>query len=132
VLCHGVSAKGLKAQHAACTLTGNRMLLVETPAAREFVNSLSASQRPSVEMVSEQALDAAVFQAAMFEGDSDALRQFNQQLAKRTGPIVLVQGLTTEEIEAGVGYRPERLLREISVSVNTAAAGGNASLMMIG
>ncbi len=35
-------------------------------------------------------------------------------------------------LAAGVSYVPERLLTERSISVNTAAAGGNASLMTIG
>jgi RHH-type proline utilization regulon transcriptional repressor/proline dehydrogenase/delta 1-pyrroline-5-carboxylate dehydrogenase len=132
VLCNAVSAKGMQAQIEVCQLTGNRMLLIDTPAARDFLNGLPAQQRSVCELVSDQGLEGRSFQAALFEGDSDALRTFNQQLAKRSGPIVLVQGLTTEEIEAGISYRPERLLREVSVSVNTAAAGGNASLMMIG
>jgi len=43
-----------------------------------------------------------------------------------------VQGLTSEAIRDGAGYQPELLLRERSMSVNTTAAGGNASLMAIG
>jgi RHH-type proline utilization regulon transcriptional repressor/proline dehydrogenase/delta 1-pyrroline-5-carboxylate dehydrogenase len=43
-----------------------------------------------------------------------------------------VHGLTPDAIAAGAGYVPDRLLAERSISVNTAAAGGNASLMTIG
>jgi RHH-type proline utilization regulon transcriptional repressor/proline dehydrogenase/delta 1-pyrroline-5-carboxylate dehydrogenase len=35
-------------------------------------------------------------------------------------------------LKAGGTYRLEPLLREVSISINTAAAGGNASLMMVG
>src|SRR5690606_11850532 len=70
--------------------------------------------------------------AALFEGDLDALKAFNQRMAAREGPIVLVQGLTPEAIARGKTYRLERLLAERSVSINTAAAGGNASLMTSG
>ena len=37
-----------------------------------------------------------------------------------------------EEIAAGAGYSLNWLLEEVSTSINTAAAGGNASLMSIG
>jgi RHH-type proline utilization regulon transcriptional repressor/proline dehydrogenase/delta 1-pyrroline-5-carboxylate dehydrogenase len=40
--------------------------------------------------------------------------------------------VTTVEIAAGAAYPPEALLHEQTVSINTAAAGGNASLMTIG
>ena len=37
-----------------------------------------------------------------------------------------------DALRAGNGYLLDRLLSERSISVNTAAAGGNASLMTIG
>ena len=40
----------------------------------------------------------------------------------RSGPIVLPQA-------ASAGYRAEWLVEEVSTSINTTAAGGNASLM---
>jgi len=49
-------------------------------------------------------------------------------VAKRNGPIVGVQGLARGETAIPL----ERLLIERALSVNTAAAGGNASLMTIG
>ncbi len=49
-------------------------------------------------------------------------------LAARPGPIVGVQRLTPGASEIHL----ERLLVERSLSINTAAAGGNASLMTIG
>ena len=64
--------------------------------------------------------------------DGDALRALNQRIAQRAGPILAVHGLTSDALAAGAAYAPERLLAERSVSVNTAAAGGNASLMTIG
>ena len=69
---------------------------------------------------------------ALFEGDGDALCRFSVRIAQRDGAIVPILALSSAEIEAGCDYRPELLLRERSLSVNTAAAGGNASLMSIG
>jgi RHH-type proline utilization regulon transcriptional repressor/proline dehydrogenase/delta 1-pyrroline-5-carboxylate dehydrogenase len=48
-------------------------------------------------------------------------------LARRPGPIVGLTGLRSGEHEVPLA----RLLTERSLSVNTAAAGGNASLMTL-
>jgi RHH-type proline utilization regulon transcriptional repressor/proline dehydrogenase/delta 1-pyrroline-5-carboxylate dehydrogenase len=68
----------------------------------------------------------------LFEGDSDALRLLGGRVAARPGPIVSVQGLSADAVAQGQSYVLDRLLAERSISVNTAAAGGNASLMTIG
>jgi RHH-type proline utilization regulon transcriptional repressor/proline dehydrogenase/delta 1-pyrroline-5-carboxylate dehydrogenase len=61
--------------------------------------------------------------AVLFAGEEAELRALNQRLAQRTGPIVPVHCAP---------YPLEFLFDEVSLSVNTAAAGGNASLMTIG
>ena len=69
----------------------------------------------------------------LFEGDGDALHAVNQAVAARPGPLVPVHGVTRAALAAGpAGYALEWLLLERSVSTNTTAAGGNASLMTIG
>ena len=50
------------------------------------------------------------------------------RIAQRPGPIVGVHGLAPGETDVPL----ERLVVERALSVNTAAAGGNASLMAIG
>ncbi len=61
--------------------------------------------------------------AALFAGTAADLLEFCRRLARREGPIVPVH----------VAPYPSDFLRsEVSLSVNTAAAGGNASLMTIG
>ena len=56
-----------------------------------------------------------------------------RQLAAREGPIVTPQCLTPDDISRGKAYYSlEWLVTERSISINTAAAGGNASLMTIG
>jgi RHH-type proline utilization regulon transcriptional repressor/proline dehydrogenase/delta 1-pyrroline-5-carboxylate dehydrogenase len=59
----------------------------------------------------------------LFEGDRDALLALTAQLAERPGPIIMVQA------RGAAGYRAEWLMEERCISTNTAAAGGNASLM---
>ena len=49
-------------------------------------------------------------------------------LATRPGPIVAVERLA----EGDTAIPMERLAKERAISVNTAAAGGNASLMAMG
>src|SRR5690606_18615922 len=112
--------------------TGNIPVFLENDAGRDFYNSCSDQEKKIARLIGSDQLPALDFQTVLFEGDSDALLAWNKELAQRDGPIVSVQGLRTEALMAGDSYRLERLLREVSVSVNTAAAGGNASLMMIG
>ncbi len=68
------------------------------------------------------------FDAVLLHGDEAALRQTCQRLAERPGPIIGAQRLAPGQTDIAL----ERLLVERSMSVNTAAAGGNASLMTIG
>jgi RHH-type proline utilization regulon transcriptional repressor/proline dehydrogenase/delta 1-pyrroline-5-carboxylate dehydrogenase len=71
---------------------------------------------------------ATPIDAALVHGDPPAVLAAAAALAARDGPIV---GLTV--LGAGAASVPlERLVVERSLSVNTAAAGGNASLMTIG
>ena len=73
-------------------------------------------------------LTTLAFDAVLHHGDADQLLAITHAMAQRSGPIVGVQGLAP----GADGFALERLLIERSLSVNTAAAGGNASLMTIG
>jgi RHH-type proline utilization regulon transcriptional repressor/proline dehydrogenase/delta 1-pyrroline-5-carboxylate dehydrogenase len=68
-------------------------------------------------------IDEPHLSAALFAGSPDELIALNRRLAKRDGPIVTVHVAP---------YPLEYLFDEVSLSLNTAAAGGNASLMTIG
>jgi RHH-type transcriptional regulator, proline utilization regulon repressor / proline dehydrogenase / delta 1-pyrroline-5-carboxylate dehydrogenase len=132
VLCIAVTQAGVRAQMAACAATGNRIALRDTEASRTVLAACDGEQRKNIVLVPDNAIEQGDYQAVLFEGDSDALLKINQTVAARPGPIVSVQGLSPDEIAADRTYALEDLLREVSVSVNTAAAGGNASLMMVG
>ncbi|MGB3425943.1 MAG: trifunctional transcriptional regulator/proline dehydrogenase/L-glutamate gamma-semialdehyde dehydrogenase [Castellaniella sp.] len=130
VLCHAASAAGAQAQLDACQRTGNEMLWVDHPEVRAF-----HAAHPSGAAVRWVAADAAVpadFQAVLYEGDSDGLQALTRAIVGRPGPIVPVLARRADELSAGRAYPLEMLVREVSVCVNTAAAGGNASLMMVG
>ncbi|SCW39511.1 trifunctional transcriptional regulator/proline dehydrogenase/L-glutamate gamma-semialdehyde dehydrogenase [Ancylobacter rudongensis] len=125
VLCLAATEKGLAVQIASALATGNRVLLEGSqmpalPSGLEDWVNLTASH------------DEAAFDAVLFEGDGDALRQLNEAIAAREGPIVLVHGLAPDDIARGETYPLDLLMLERSTSTNTAAAGGNASLMTLG
>jgi RHH-type proline utilization regulon transcriptional repressor/proline dehydrogenase/delta 1-pyrroline-5-carboxylate dehydrogenase len=129
VCCVPSTASGARAQFGAVLATGNRALF-SGAAGEQLVAALPASLKPYASV--RKHADAA-FEAVLFEGDSDELLALVKEVAKRPGPIVSVQGVASRALENGdEDYALERLLTERSVSVNTAAAGGNANLMTIG
>jgi RHH-type proline utilization regulon transcriptional repressor/proline dehydrogenase/delta 1-pyrroline-5-carboxylate dehydrogenase len=131
-LCLAASETGAKAQFDACIKTGNTMALLGNPAAQLFLSACSARQRKYIQLVSPDYIAHGAYQAVLFEGGQDALRELNLTVAQRPGPIVPIQGRDSDALARGRAYRLERLLREVSVSINTAAAGGNATLMTLG
>ena len=68
---------------------------------------------------------AVSFDAVLYHGPEDGLREVCRVLAQRPGPIVGVQALEPGDATLAL----ERLVIERSLSINTAAAGGYASLM---
>jgi len=134
VLCRAQSKVGALAQLAAVLATGNDGCFVENDVTLAVRAELPAALKPRMRLAPtapEHAPDE--WAAALFEGEPDATLQWHRQLAAREGPIVTPQCLTPADLAAGdAGYALERLLAERSISVNTAAAGGNASLMTLG
>ncbi len=135
VLCMPSTALGFKVQLAACLAGGNQAVFV-TEAALDSQN-LRAQLPPEVQAYVElqPALEpllkdqAKPLDAALFEGDSDRLKPLAQALANYEAAIIQPQALSSEALKAGQLYRAERLCVERSLSINTAAAGGNATLM---
>jgi RHH-type proline utilization regulon transcriptional repressor/proline dehydrogenase/delta 1-pyrroline-5-carboxylate dehydrogenase len=72
---------------------------------------------------------AEPFAAALVEGDEAAVAKVVQSVVELSGPIVSVH---VAQGDQGLAYQCNWLLEEVSISINTTAAGGNASLMMIG
>ena len=62
----------------------------------------------------------------LFAGSRDALTRLAQRLAERPGPLVQINVPGADD-----RYPAEWLVLEQSISTNTTAAGGNASLMTI-
>ena len=66
--------------------------------------------------------------SVLLPGAADEVERIQHQLARRDGPVVCVERMQTRDADVPL----ERLMIERALSVNTAAAGGNASLMSIG
>ncbi|WP_042550803.1 trifunctional transcriptional regulator/proline dehydrogenase/L-glutamate gamma-semialdehyde dehydrogenase [Ralstonia solanacearum] len=126
VLCVAADPADWLRQLAAVLAVGSAAVVQENPAIAEVLRVLPPAVQSRVRVVAS--LEDAAFDAVLHHGDSDHLRALCEGLARRAGPIVGVQGLPY----GGQGLALERLLIERSLSVNTAAAGGNASLMTIG
>ena len=68
---------------------------------------------------------------ALIEGNDQDVRAASRLLADRSGAIVSLQSAKPETLASGESYMLDWLLEEVSTSINTTAAGGNASLMAI-
>ncbi len=77
-------------------------------------------------------LDAPSLASALIAGEAEVIEDALRRLAARPGPIVRVQALTLARLAAGEDYDLLSLVEERATATNTAAAGGNASLMAIG
>lgn len=126
VLCLAEERADLLAQLAATLAVGSQALLPESQ--RELLGKLPKEVQKHIATVADWTSQDAEFDAILHHGDSDQLREVSQQAARRQGAIVSVHGLNKGETDIPL----ERLLIEHALSVNTAAAGGNASLMTIG
>ena len=123
---------GLYRQLAATFATGNIAVI---DAACKLQNSLSDLPKQLVRNVkwSENLNADGPYAGALIEGDENSILEKQKIIAALSGPIILTQAATSEELTSGeLPYNLGYLSEEVSTSVNTAAAGGNASLMTIG
>ncbi|MFJ2973327.1 trifunctional transcriptional regulator/proline dehydrogenase/L-glutamate gamma-semialdehyde dehydrogenase [Kluyvera sp. NPDC087067] len=128
VLCLADNENDLLIQLAAVLAVGSEVLWADAPLQRELAKSLPKAVTERLHFAKPETLMTKFFDAVIYHGDSDQLRELCEQVAARDGAIVSVQGFARGETNLLL----ERLYHERSLSVNTAAAGGNASLMTIG
>ena len=125
VLGLGEERLDLLAQLAASLAVGSRVLWLEQQQALR--NELPVAVQQRIACIADWTAADAGFDAILHHGDSDQLRAVSQQAARRPGAIIGVHGLGRGDSDIPL----ERLLIEHALSVNTAAAGGNANLMTI-
>ena len=113
------SRSGLYEQMAAVLATGNHGTVEGMPLPSNLPTCVAACFAASSEP----------FAAALVEGDEFAVGKIVGRVAEMSGQIVSVHSARSDQ---PLAYQSDWLLEEVSTSINTTAAGGNASLMMIG
>ena len=124
------SESGLLIQIGAILATGNDAV-VNAAFAERVLSGLSVELRHRVHRV-EDPLGARGLAFVLLEGDEAVTSEALRRLASRVGPIVRLQALSRARLAAGEDYNLTDLVEECATATNTAAAGGNASLMTIG
>ncbi|KHK93675.1 trifunctional transcriptional regulator/proline dehydrogenase/L-glutamate gamma-semialdehyde dehydrogenase [Novosphingobium malaysiense] len=115
VLLRPTTDVGLFDQMAAVLASGNRGTVEGMGLPDDLPAPIAARFRPDA---------SEPFSACLVEGEDDVIAQACMDVAGKEGPIV--------PVHTGPGPGCAWLLEEVSTSINTTAAGGNASLMMIG
>jgi RHH-type transcriptional regulator, proline utilization regulon repressor / proline dehydrogenase / delta 1-pyrroline-5-carboxylate dehydrogenase len=123
---------GLYRQLAAVLATGNAAVIDTASGLDAAFSGLPEGIGARISWTHDWEQDGP-FSGALVEGDAERVKQVNRKLAALPGPLVLVQAATPQELQQDPqAYCLNWLLEEVSTSINTAAAGGNASLMAIG
>ena len=111
--------------------TGNRAVLAADETLRKWLTQLPTSVATRIDWAADWHGDAALA-GALIEGDAATTLAATQAIAALGGAIVPVQAATPDALARDPhAYRLSLLLEEVSTSINTTAAGGNASLMAI-
>ena len=109
-------------QIMAAMSSGNRLLLADSEATRSVMSSWPDALNEDVR------LDAAWFDkpvsALLFDGSDDEADAWRVRIASRSGPIIPL-------LRPDPHYDTTQLIHERTLCVNTAASGGNVSLMTL-
>ena len=127
VLCLAATQDSLLMQLAAALAAGCRVIWPLGPETQTLRNILPVAVQEHIALASNWETPGVAFDAALFDGGPDELRTVAQRLTRREGPVVCLRRFSGEHGELPM----EALLIERAVSTNTAAAGGNASLMTL-
>ncbi|MBO0143701.1 trifunctional transcriptional regulator/proline dehydrogenase/L-glutamate gamma-semialdehyde dehydrogenase [Agrobacterium sp. Ap1] len=123
---------GLYRQLTAALATGNEVAIDAASGLKASLGDLPANVAARITWSEDWAKDAP-FAGALIEGEGERLVEITKRIAALPGPLVLVQASPSAELAMdSEAYCLNWLLEEISTSINTTAAGGNASLMAIG
>ena len=128
VLCLAGAEEDRLVQLAAVLSVGSTAIWPADAGAQSLRSSLPVDVQQLVAIASDWTSDTVVFDAVLHHGDAGSLASVVQRIASRPGPIVGVRAFAP----GGVDIPLESLVLERALSINTAAAGGNASLMTIG
>lgn len=125
--------QGVLLQILTALSSGNKIILSGQTAAKT-VSTLPTLLLETIEISQislEEAIHTLNFQAVLCELDEESFKAVNKRLADRPGELISSQNVLFNSDTSKKHYALGRLFHERVISVNTAAAGGNASLMTI-
>ncbi|WP_414899602.1 trifunctional transcriptional regulator/proline dehydrogenase/L-glutamate gamma-semialdehyde dehydrogenase [Sphingomonas flavalba] len=125
ILLRPATRSGLYHQLAAALATGNTACVEAPPELTASLADLPPSVRGRI-------VQSAEISAALVEGEGADVSAVLGELAARPGAVVSVHAATTAALATADAYCSAWLIEEVATSINTTAAGGNASLMAIG
>jgi len=125
VLCLASTESERRHQLAAVLQVGARA--VWPASARAQWQALPPEQQARVQLSEDWQAPDCAFDVVLHHGTPQERLALQATLAQRPGPLMGLVGLHPDQADIPL----ERLLVERTLSVNTAAAGGNASLMML-
>ena len=122
---------GIIAQLSATLVTGNAATVIADSELKTWSATLPRNVQERMSWINTvEAISDCT--SALIEGDGDRVRRYSQSIAALPGPLVIVQAASADEIRRlTMPYSLNWLIKERTVSVNTTAAGGNASLMAL-
>ncbi|HBF29044.1 trifunctional transcriptional regulator/proline dehydrogenase/L-glutamate gamma-semialdehyde dehydrogenase [Rhizobium sp.] len=125
--------QGFLWQLASVLATGNSALVERASGFETLLAKAPDSVKARVRYANQADWAGQELAGALLEGEGEALIALNKTIAALPGPLLLVQAASSADL--GGEHNPyclNWLVEEVSISTNTAAAGGNASLMAIG
>ncbi|HRH86694.1 MAG TPA: aldehyde dehydrogenase family protein, partial [Rubrivivax sp.] len=127
VLCLAQAEDSLIYQLAGALAVGCRVIWPSNTSTRALHASLPLDVQEAIALASDWSAPGVEFDVALHQGSQADLLAVAARLAEREGPIVNLRRFAADGGEVPL----EALVLERAVSTNTAAAGGNASLMTI-
>lgn len=127
VLCLSSSENDLLVQTSAAFAVGSTPVWPASSVASGLLAAMPQALKNRIVCCDDWHNPKVSFDAVLFHGVKSTLKQVIEEVVKREGAIIAVHGYSSGETDIAL----ERLVLERAVSINTAAAGGNTSLMTL-
>lgn len=127
ILCLADNDPDALTQLAVVTSIGSTVLWPDDELHRQLYPTLPPEVQTRITFTVNPLTDNTPFDAVIYHGDAEQLQRVCTAVAKRKGAIITVQGFNRGD----TALSSERLFIERTISVNTAAAGGDTHLMTI-
>ena len=118
-------AQQLAQLNAIFTVGAQAIVLADNAFVLQYLQSMPEALRQQVAMIKD--LHTGEFDAVLHHGSTNQLIDLQKHIAQREGAIIAINHFKDHELNIPV----EALVIERALSINTAAAGGNASLMTL-